>query len=74
MPANRDHIPVPEMTHKWPHLRKLETKISPLQDCGVALLLGINAFEVLDPKTIIRSKSMDGPFWQISVLGWGIVG
>ena len=74
MPANRDHIPVPEMTRKWPHLRKLETKISPLQDCDVALLLGINAFEVLDPKTIIRSKSMDGPFGQQSVLGWGIVG
>ena len=74
MPANRDHIPVPEMTRKWPHLRKLKTKISPPQDCDVALLLGINAFEVLDPKTIIRSKSMDGPFGQQRVLGWGIVG
>ena len=74
MPTNKDHIPVPEMTRKWLHLRKLETKISPLQDCDVALFLGINAFEVMNPKRIIRSKSRGGLFGQQSVLGWGVVG
>ena len=71
MPANRDHIPVPEMTRKWPHLRKLETKISPLQDCDVALLLGINAFEVLDPKTIIRSTIYGRTLWATKCIGLG---
>ena len=74
MPANRDHVPTSEMTRRWSHLKKLEAEIPPLLDCDIALLLGTNVPNVLDPIGYISSKSSDGPFGQRSILGWGIVG
>ena len=52
MPANRDHVP----TRRWSHLKKLEAEIPPLLDCEIALLLGTNVPNVLDPIGYIPSK------------------
>ena len=74
MPASRDHIPTPEMTQKWPHLRKLYNEIPPKLDVDIALLLGVKVRKVLEPIDVVRSSTSKGPFGQRSVLGWGIVG
>ena len=37
VPANRAHIPTPEMTQNWPHLRNIGKRLMPLNDCKVAL-------------------------------------
>ena len=73
IPANQEHIPTPEMTRRWPHLSRLFSKIPPLQDAEVALLLGTDVSRVLEPLEVIPSSS-GGPFGQRTVLGWGIVG
>ncbi len=74
MPADRDHVPTPTMTRRWPHLQRLENEIPPLQNCDIALLLGFNVPKVLEPIDVIPSSSSDGPFGQRTILGWGIVG
>ena len=74
MPASRSHIPSPETTRKWPHLQKLETEIPELQNCTIALLLGTNAYKVLEPDGFIPSGDSNGPFAIKTDLGWSLVG
>lgn len=73
MPANRDHIPTPEMARKWPHLEVLADELMPLSNCEVGLLIGYNCARALAPRDIIPPVE-DGPFGQKTDLGWGIVG
>ena len=75
IPASRSHIPSPETTRKWPHLRKLKKKEIPkLQDCTIALLLGTSVHKALEPDGFIRSSDLNGPFAIKTVLGWSLVG
>ena len=73
VPANRVHIPTPEMTQNWPHLRNIGKKLMPLNDCKVALLIGYNCSRALVPREVIP-PSGKGPYAERTDLGWGIVG
>ena len=73
MPANRSHIPTPEMARKWPHLQGIADELMPLSDCEVGLLIGYNCARALVPRDVIVPID-NGPFGQHTDLGWGIVG
>ena len=74
MPANRSHIPTPDMARKWPHLHPIADKIPPLMDCKVGLLIGYNCSSALAPREVIPPESFSQPYGQRTDLGWGIVG
>ncbi|KAJ8028733.1 hypothetical protein HOLleu_31057 [Holothuria leucospilota] len=73
IPANRAHIPTPEMARQWSHLQGIANELMPLSECEVGLLIGYNCPRALTPRKIIPSVS-DGPYAQQTDLGWGIVG
>lgn len=73
MPANRSHIPTPEMARHWQHLNGIADEILPLQDCDIGLLIGYNCPRALIPREVIPAIK-DGPYGQRTDLGWGIVG
>ena len=73
MPANRAHIPIPEVARLWPHLEHLANSIPPLRDCKVGFLIGHNCIKALTPRDVITPIG-DGPYGQRTDLGWGIVG
>ena len=73
VPANRNHIPTPDMARKWPHLRQIENQIAPLQDVEIGLLIGYNCSRALLPRDVIAPVN-NGPFAQRTDLGWSIVG
>ena len=74
MPAEKAHIPTPEIARKYPHLRRLSEEIPPLlPDVEIALLLGYNCPQALIPREVISSKNFE-PFGQCTDLGWSIIG
>ena len=56
MTANRSHIPTKDMAKKWPLLEVLVNELPPVQDCDIALLIGYNCDEALEPLKILRPK------------------
>ena len=56
MPTNRSHIPTKDMAKKWPHLEVLVNELPPVQDCDIALLIGYDCDEALEPLKILRPK------------------
>ena len=73
MPANRAHIPTPEMARMWPHLEPIADQLMELNPCQIGLLIGYNCPRCLIPREVIAPVT-DGPFGQKTDLGWGIVG
>lgn len=73
MPADKSHIPTPEMARKLPYLAHISNKLLPLQDCEVGLLIGYNCAQALMPREVIAPDT-NGPYAQRTDLGWGIVG
>ena len=73
MPANRSHIPTPELAQCWPHLERISDQLMPLPDCEVGLLIGYNCPHALAPRDVI-SPTNDAPYGQKIDLGWRIVG
>ncbi|KAJ8039600.1 hypothetical protein HOLleu_17373 [Holothuria leucospilota] len=73
IPANRNHIPTPEIANKWSHLRPIARKLLPLQDCEIGLLIGYNCPRALLPREVIPAVG-DGPYGQRTDIGWGVVG
>ena len=73
MPANRYHIPTPEMAKMWPHLEAVSENLMPLSQCEIGLLIGYNCPQALLPREVIPPVG-DGPFGKRTDLGWGIVG
>lgn len=73
MPANRSHIPTPEMARHWHHLHGIADELLPLQNCDIGLLIGYNCPRALTPREVIPAAK-DGPYGQRTDLGWGIVG
>lgn len=76
MPANRLHIPTPEIARKWSHLEAIADELLPLNDCEVGLLIGYNCSKALVPRVPrdVIVPADDGPYGQRTDLGWGIVG
>ena len=73
MPANRSHIPTPELARKLPHLSCIADYLLPLQACEIGLLIGYNCAKALMPRDVIAPDG-EGPYAQKTDLGWGIVG
>ena len=73
MPANRTHIPTPDMAKMWPHLEAISDKLMSLSQCEIGLLIGYNCPRALLPREVIPPVG-DGPFGQKTDFGWGIVG
>ncbi len=73
MPANRSHIPTPQMTCNWPYLQQINDKLMPISDCEIGLLIGYNCPRALMPRQVIPSQN-GGPYAQQTDLGWGIIG
>ena len=73
MPANRSHIPSPQMAKKLPHLSSIASELMPLHDSEIGLLIGYNCARALMPRGVIAPE-IDGPYAQRTDLGWGIVG
>ena len=73
MPANRSHIPTPEVAKRWPHLERISDKLMPLAKCEVGLLVGYNCPRALAPRDVIPPSNNE-PYGQRTDLGWGIVG
>lgn len=63
MPANRSHIPTPDVASSWPHLNRIATKLMPLDCCEIGLLIGYNCPQALMPREIIPPQGQ-GPFGQ----------
>ena len=73
MPANRSHIPTPEMARMWPHLEPIAEYLTDLKPCQIGLLIGYNCAQCQIHREVI-TPSGEGPFGQRTDLGWGIVG
>lgn len=73
MPADRSHIPTPEVANAWPYLKPIASEIMPLQNCEIGLLIGYNCARVLIPRDVIAPQDK-GPYGQRTDLGWSIVG
>lgn len=73
MPADRSHIPTPEVANAWPYLKPIASEIMPLQNCEIGLLIGYNCARALIPRDVIAPQD-EGPYGQRTDLGWSIVG
>ncbi|XP_030849893.1 uncharacterized protein LOC115927770 [Strongylocentrotus purpuratus] len=74
MPANREHIPTPEVARSFPHLVPIADQLLPLKHCEIGLLIGYDCGRALTPRDVIPSQDDDGPFGMKTDLGWSIVG
>ena len=73
IPANKAHIPTPEVAKSWPHLRPIADHIMPIADCEIGLLIGYNCARAMMPREVIPPDG-EGPYGQRTDLGWSIVG
>ena len=73
IPANRSHIPTPDVARSWPHLSVIADELLPLKECKIGLLIGYNCSQALMPREVIPPDGT-GPYGEKTDLGWGIVG
>ena len=74
IPSRRDQIPRPETASNWPHLRRIQDKISPYEEnVEIGLLISCNCPKAIEPTEVIRGKA-DEPYAVRTLLGWSIVG
>ncbi|XP_050390455.1 uncharacterized protein LOC126809746 [Patella vulgata] len=73
MPANRTHIPTPDVAKRWSYLEPVANKLQPLMSCDVGLLIGYDCARALVPRYVIPPES-NGPYAERADLGWGIIG
>eukprot|EP00057_Strongylocentrotus_purpuratus_P008557 XP_011663031.1 PREDICTED: uncharacterized protein LOC105437753 [Strongylocentrotus purpuratus] len=74
MPADRHHIPTPDMARSFRHLTRIADMIAPLQDVEIGLLIGYDCAKALAPRAVIHSPDDRGPYAIQTDLGWSIVG
>ena len=75
MPADRYHIPTPDMARSFRHMIRIADMIAPLQDVEIGLLIGYDcAKAALAPRAVIHSPNDRGPYAIQTDLGWNIVG
>ena len=74
IPSRKDQIPTPEIADRWPHLKKIKERISPLKvSLSVGVLIGSNCPMAIKPREIVAGRSED-PYAVRTLLGWCIVG
>ena len=75
IPADKGHIPIPETALAWSHLKQVADQLTPLQDCGIGLIIGYNCSAASLPLNTIRHTSdLTLPYAIQTVLGWAVVG
>ena len=74
MPANREHIPTPDVARSYPHMTEIAECMMPLQDCEIGLLIGYDCAKALAPRAVILSSDENGPFGMQTDLDWSIIG
>ena len=73
MYCNKSQLPSPEQARRLPHLKNIANQIPPLLDIPVALLIGMNHTEVIQP--LETRTCMDGkPFAVKTLFGWTMCG
>ena len=73
IPMDKSHIPCPNTAAHWPHLKKLEDVIPPVQNCPIGLLIGYNCPQALAPVNCVIGGEGE-PYAVETRLGWSIVG
>ena len=74
IPVTNQHIPKPEMCHKWQHLHKVASELPEyLPDLEVGILVGNNCPAALEPLEVIPMNE-PGPFAVRLRHGWTIHG
>ncbi len=73
IPANRAHIPTPDMARRCSLLTSLTAFLPPLKPCEISLLIGCNCPQALTPREVITSAG-NVPYGIKTDLGWCIVG
>ena len=74
MPADRNHIPTPDMARSFRHLSRIADMIVALQDVEIGLLIGYDCAKALAPRAVIHSPDDRGPYAIQTDLRWSIVG
>jgi hypothetical protein len=62
IPANREHIPTPEVARRWPHLSQIANELSPIQEADIGLLVGYNCPRALAPKEVVLPTQSSGDY------------
>ena len=66
-------LPMPELAHRWKHLRNIAKDLPPqLPDARIGLLIGSNCPKALEPVDVLASED-GGPFAIKTFAGWAIV-
>ena len=73
-PNDRSHIPSANICYKFDHLKSVATKLLPLQNVEVGLLLGYDTSYVHQPQEVISSKVVSDPYAIRTPLGWCVIG
>ena len=73
IPANKAHIPTPEVAKSWPHLRSIAYSLMPIVDIEIGLLIGYNCSQAMMPRVVIPPDG-EGPYDQRTDIGWSIMG
>ena len=72
IPANKAHIPAPEVARSWPHLEPIANQLLPIANCEIGLLIGYNCARAMMPREVIPPNG-EGPYAQRTDLGWSII-
>ena len=72
IPAQREHIPIPETARQWLHLESITCHTAPLQEnTKISLLIGNNCTRAIKPREIIPDNE-DDPYRTKTALGWSV--
>ena len=61
-PNDRSHIPSANICNQFEHLKPIASKLLPLQNVEIGLLLGYNVSYVHQPQEIVSSKIESDPY------------
>ncbi|XP_067932945.1 uncharacterized protein [Watersipora subatra] len=69
----RDHIPCRNNVAKLSHFKEFASKLPPLMDIPIGLLIGANCLEAFAPlEALLQAKGL--PYARKSMLGWTVFG
>ena len=61
-PSDRSHIPSANICNQFEHLKPIASKLLPLQNVEIGLLLGYDVSYVHQPQEVVASKIVSDPF------------
>ena len=73
-PNDRSHIPTANICNQFEHLKPIASKLMPLQNVEVGLLLGYDVSYVHQPQDVASSMNQAEPYAVRTPLGWCVIG